>query len=134
MLKSSWIFILIPHCDNSSQVNISVYSDTLFWLRVNHAVFVCASYFCMFSGGAANTNVIVFGLIRPEIELMVYRILGRNMITTIYMHTMYMCLRVLSVLSNWETLNYFPCGMDLDSKIWSWILMSIVFFISNWLG
>ena len=31
----SWIFIMLAHWNNSSRVDMSLHSDTLFWLRTN---------------------------------------------------------------------------------------------------
>ena len=48
---------------------MSLISDTLSWLRGNQFIFYLIHLCWIQSGEASNTNYIVFGLTRPELEL-----------------------------------------------------------------
>ena len=43
----SWIFIVLSHCNNSPRVDMSLYSDTLFWFRANQSLFLLLNAACL---------------------------------------------------------------------------------------
>jgi hypothetical protein len=71
----SGIFIVLSHWNNSPRLDMSLHSDTLSRFRANQSLLFLLNAAC---GEARNTNFIVFDLIRPELEPMIYRTRGKH--------------------------------------------------------
>ena len=65
-------FIVIAHWNNSRQVDRMFHSNTSFWFRVDHSLFLLLSV--VFSREEANINFMVLGLTRMGFEPTIYRI------------------------------------------------------------
>ena len=72
-----WIFIVLAHWSNSPRVDMSLHSDTLFWLRANKSLLSLLNA-CVLRGEATNTNFTVFGLTRPRLEHTIYHTRGEH--------------------------------------------------------
>ena len=49
----SWVFMVLAHCNNNLQIELSLHSDTLYWLGTNLCFY---SLILLVSGEAANTK------------------------------------------------------------------------------
>ena len=79
---------------------MSLHLDTLFGFRANSLSLI--PYCCVLSGEATNTNFIVFGLTRPELEPTIYRTRGQHANHYTLMQTIFIafCLYRKLVLQN----------------------------------
>ena len=57
-----WIFIVLPHWNNSLQVDMSLHSNSLSWFHANQSLLL------LLRREAANTNMIVFCLPQPGLK------------------------------------------------------------------
>ena len=63
---------MLAHWNNSPRVDMSLHSDT-FWIRANQSLLLFLNAACLDSIEATNTNCIVCGQTRPEVESTIYR-------------------------------------------------------------
>jgi len=66
-------FMVLVHWNNSPQGDMSLHSDALYCMNPTQKAFVLSSLCCVLNGETINTNCIVFGLTRPELEPTIYR-------------------------------------------------------------
>ena len=65
-------FMVLLHWNNSPQGDMSLHSDTLYCMNPSQKVFVLSPLCCVLNGETLNTNFMVFGLTRPQLEPMIY--------------------------------------------------------------
>jgi predicted CDP-diglyceride synthetase/phosphatidate cytidylyltransferase len=61
----SWIFIALDHWNHSPRIDMSLYSDTLFWFRANQSFLLLLSAECLSEKQQRQNVYIVFGLTQP---------------------------------------------------------------------
>ena len=67
----SWIFIVLAHWNKSAERHVAPLGHII--LIPNQPAFALTPLCCVLSGEATNTNCIVFGLIRSQLEPNIYR-------------------------------------------------------------
>ena len=72
----SWIFIVLALWNNSPRVDMLLHTDTLFWFRADQSLLILLN--AVYLAEKKNTNFIVFGMTRPELESTINRIRSKH--------------------------------------------------------
>ena len=67
------MFILLVHWHNIPRIDMLLHSNTLSWFRANQSLLFLLNAACLI-----NTNFIVFGLTRTELEPSIYHTRGKH--------------------------------------------------------
>ena len=66
------------HCNNSTQIDISLHMDILSWFSAKQVWFLFLNFECFNSWEASNINLIDFGLIRQGLKPTIYHTQGEH--------------------------------------------------------